>query len=282
MLKVKRLSDEGPDPADGDEAWIKNVQTAIDLVRSWESRTRTDPGRVERRSQLADDDSGELGLLVSTLAWHGLQSSVDHLAQIADIMAARVIPIRPYAPFTLARAALLAAGQTVWLLSGTTREERIERAVQIYVDDWENNRQYQQDLKDDPFLQAELSPDEVAIINARIDDLDLRLAAARRTNPGRTTQTRMLKEAARWVTQSEEDGWLRVALGREWRLGSAAAHSRKWSLNVRSGASFGTGEDADVGSVSTTADEFGTSIIAATLMAREGFRLWDASRLASA
>jgi hypothetical protein len=275
------MSDDGPDPFDGDESWIDRVQTAIDLVRAWEKRTTTDPGWVEPQSPLARDDSGGLGLPVSTLAWHGLQSSVDHLAQIADIMAARVIPIRPYAPFTLARAALLAAGQAVWLLTGTTREERIKRAVQVYVDDWENHREYQQDLKDDPFLKKALAPDELAIIDALISELDLRLAAARATNPGRTTQTKMLREAARWVTQGEADGWLRVALGREWRLGSAAAHSRKWSLNVRSGANLGTGEDGGVGSVSTTADEFGTSIIAATLMAREGFRLWDESRLAT-
>jgi len=181
----------------------------------------------------------------------------------------------------LARAALLAAGQAVWLLTGTTREERIKRAVQVYVDDWENHRQYQLDLKDDPCLKNALAPDEVAIIDDLISELDLRLAAARATNPGRTTQTKMLREAARWVTQGEADGWLRVALGREWRLGSAAAHSRKWALNVRSGANLGTGEDGGVGSVSTTADEFGTSIIAATLMAREGFRLWDESSLAT-
>lgn len=125
---------------DGDEIWTERIQEALREVRGWESRTRAEPPEIDPQSALGADDRSEAALTLSSTAWFGLQSSVDHLAQLADILTTPGgAPLRPYSPFTLTRSALLAAGQTVWLLSGEDRDERLRRTALVYKDEWENH-----------------------------------------------------------------------------------------------------------------------------------------------
>lgn len=264
-----------------DDVWADRIRTAFGLVRSWEARTGTENGLVEPGSSLADDDSAGPDAPVSFSAWFGLQSSIDHLAQVVDVMTTRdALPLRPYAPFTLTRSALLAASQTVWLLAGQTRQERLRRSIQIHIDEWENERTYHSDMKVDLSALGPFPPGGVGVLDDRIDDLTRRIDAARATRPGQFRSTLMLKEAARWVSRDDVRGWQPGSLGREWRLGSAAAHSRQWPLMVRWRAVMQTNDEDDrIGQVSTPIDEIGTSIVAATVMAGEAFSLWDGARV---
>lgn len=258
------------DPEYDDGFWQAQVEIAHGFIREMEKRTTGAPEPIAPQSQLAGDDTGVLGLAVSTLAWQGLQSSVDHLAQIADLMEVLESSIRPYAPFTLTRAALLAAGETVWLLSGVTHQDRIRRATQIQIDDWTKYQQYLQDLKSDRFLTPQHSS-----YDALIGELAVLIAKAKRTQPGPFVLTDVLREVAVTLTQKDPDDPLRHAILREWRLGSAAAHSRSWSLNVRPGVDS---EDDDHRSLVATPEEIGSSIVTATKVAQEAFRLWDEMR----
>lgn len=211
------------------------------------------------------------------MAWFGLQSSVDHLAQLADILTTPGgAPLRPYSPFTLTRTALLAAGQSVWLLSGEDRHERLRRVALVYKDEWEHHLTYLNDYRTDTAIHDSLDPDMADAIDAQIERLELQLAGAKKLGRGRFPSTRMLDETARWVGRDQPDGWQRRAFIHEWRMGSAAAHARQWPMNFRSGkATVDRTDKMSVRWVATTYEEIGTSLGAATLMAMAGFRLWD-------
>ena len=249
-------------------------------TRGWESRTRTEPQDIDPGSLLGADDESDPAFTLSSMAWFGLQSSVDHLAQLADILTTPSgAPLRPYSPFTLTRTALLAAGQTVWLLSGETRHERMRRTALVYKDEWENHLKYLNDYKTDTVIHDSLDPGITGAIDGQIARLKLQLDGARNLKLGRFSSTQMLDEAARWVSRHQTDGWQRRALIHEWRIGSAAAHARQWPMNFRSGkVTIDRTDKMSVRWVATTYEEIGTSLGAATLMARDGFRLWDEHR----
>lgn len=215
------------------------------------------------------------------MAWFGLQSSVDHLAQLADILTTEGgAPLRPYSPFTLTRSGLRAAGQTVWLLCSGDREERLRRAALVYMDEWQSHQRYLKDFKDDPVIQAALDTEIAQGINDQLAKLTVQLAGARQAKLGQFTSSQMLDDAAMWVTKDETNGWQRRALIHEWRMSSAAAHARQWPMNFRAGkVTIDRTAKMSVRWVATTHEEIGTSLGAATLMAREGFRLWDESRV---
>lgn len=246
-------------------------------VRAWESRTRAEPPDVDPRSVLGADDESDPAFTLSSTAWFGLQSSVDHLAQLADILTTPGgAPLRPYSPFTLTRTALLAAGQSVWLLSGEDRHERLRRTALVYKDEWEHHLTYLNDYRTDTAIHESLDPSISGGIDDQIARLELQLAEVRNRSLGRFSSTRMLDEAARWVSRHQADGWQRRALVHEWRMGSAAAHARQWPMNFRSGkVTVDRPDRMSVRWVATTYEEIGTSLGAATLMARNGFRLWD-------
>jgi len=262
---------------DSDEVWAQRIEAALREVRGWEARIRAEPPDVDPGSLLGADDASDPAFTLSSMAWFGLQSSVDHLAQLADILTAPGgAPLRPYSPFTLTRTALLAASQSVWLLSGEDRDERLRRTALVYKDEWEHHLTYLKDYRTDPAIHSSLDLNIAGAIDGQIERLELQLAGAKNPSLGRFSSTRMLDEAARWVSRHQADGWQRRAFLHEWRMGSAAAHARQWPMNFRSGkVTVDRTDKMSVRWVATTYEEIGTSLVAATLMAQDGFRLWD-------
>lgn len=263
-----------------DEIWTQRIEDALSEVRGWESRTRAEPPEIDPQSTLGADDGSDPALTLSSTAWFGLQSSVDHLAQLADILTTPGgAPLRPYSPFTLTRSALLAASQTVWLLSGEDRDERLRRTALVYKDEWENHLRYLTDYKLDPAIQDSLDADIEEAIDDQMAKLNRQLGGAKNLKLGRFSSTKMLDDAARWASRHQTDGWQRRALLHEWRIGSAAAHARQWPMNFRSGnVTIDRADQMSVRWLATSYQEIGTSLGAATLMAREGFQLWDKHR----
>lgn len=266
-----------------DAVWTTRIETALGQIRGWEKRTQANPETVEPGSSLGLDDAVNHSM-VSSMAWFGLQSSVDHLSQLADILTARGgAPLRPYAPFTLTRSALLAAGQTVWLLSGATRVERIKRATLVYKDEWDNHLKFLKDYTNDPVIQKTIDPEMAKGMEVQIAKLNEQIEEVTKAKIGYFASTKMLEDAAHWVTRHESDGWQKRALITEWRMGSAAAHARQWPMNFRQAKTMDSSYKRSLRWVAlryveTSYQEIWTSVGAATLMAREGFRLWDARR----
>ncbi len=240
----------------------------------WEPRFSV-PEEIDARSSLAADDSKRPELPISHLAWFGLESSVEHLAQLADVLTAEGLGLRPFAPFTLTRSALLAASQAVWLLSGRTRADRLRRSALIYMDEFSNHRTYLNDYKNDERIREDLDPAMVEQIDAKITNLDNKISRLREQAPHWYYSTTMLREAAEWVTRHEPNTWQLRAFLHEWRVGSAAAHSRLWSMNFRLGHEDSRTDQGVTRAVRSTDQEFGTSIGAAYLMTKAAIGLWD-------
>jgi hypothetical protein len=230
-------------------------------------------------SSLAADDAVRPDLPISHLAWFGVESGVEHLAQLADVLTAEGLGLRPFAPFTLTRSALLAASQAVWLLSPSQREQRLRRSALIYADEFNNHRTYLNDYKNDERIREDLDPTIVEQIDAKIADLDGKISRLRQETTDRYYSTTMLREAAEWVTRHEPNTWQLRAFLHEWRMGSAAAHSRLWSMNFRPGHEDTRTEQGITRLVHSTDQELGTTIGAAYLMTKAAFGLWDMRRV---
>jgi hypothetical protein len=183
-----------------DEVWTQRIEVALTEVRGWESRTAAEPPDINPQSALGEDDAADPAFPLSSMAWFALQSAVDHLAQLADILTTPGgAPLRPYSPFTLTRSALLAAGQTVWLLMGEDRQERLRRNALVYRDEWVDHLRYLNDYVLDPAIRDSLDSVVVDAINDSVSKLTLKLKRADDRRLGPFSSTKMLDDAARWV-----------------------------------------------------------------------------------
>ncbi len=258
--------------------WRDRVQQCVTLIRQMEPRFEGEPDPIEPGSSLAGDDAGRPKLPVSNLVWFGLSAAQDHLSQLADILTAEGLGQRPFAPHTLARSALLCASQAVWLLGAGSREIRLNRAALIYLDEWTNQRTYLKDYRNDPLIAHDIDAKGMAQIDTLLARLDTKIANLKPTVSGRYTSTGMLQEAAEWATRQESSSWRRRAYLHQWRVGSAVAHGRMWSLNLMAGKSDTSVGDSVLRTFHLTDEELGTALGSAWMMTNAGIGLWDERR----
>lgn len=242
-----------------------------------------DPDPVEPGSSLAADDALESGYLLSTVVWYGITTAMDHLLLAADDLTNADAPLRPSAFFTVTRAALLGASQSVWILTGS-RTERLNRARSVMADERKLHAVFLSDYTKDPALAEDVSAESLAQAEAMVKRLDKdrkRLLSARAADgySGTFTSTAMMREAAEHL--AGRDDWQRRALAYEWRMSSAAAHARMWPFHVRPTESTPLpGGGGEIRRLSSSLLEAVQSFGAAVLMLNEAWRLWDLRRIA--
>ncbi|MGX1161021.1 hypothetical protein FBY31_0615 [Arthrobacter sp. SLBN-100] len=261
--------------------WMARLERCFDAARSWQQRLAT-PDTVTSGSSLAGDDKGLVTAPVRTAAWSGLLSAVDHLALMTDL-ARDELNMRPTSVFTPTRAALLGASQAVWVLSGN-RATRRARALAIAEDERSQHRKFLWDYAKDEYAKANFRQEFMIDLNSQADKLSaeiLRIRELRKEFPKIDSDaTTMMREAAAHLTNagSVGDQWMRFALAYEWRVASAAAHGRSWPVFVRKTEKTKTA-NGELHSFTTSAEELGRSVGAATLMTSEAWRLWDLRRV---
>ncbi|TNC19778.1 hypothetical protein FHE66_02735 [Georgenia sp. 311] len=242
-----------------------------------------DPDPVELGSSLAADDALESGYLLSTVAWYGITTAMDHLLLAADDLTNADAPLRPSAFFTVTRAALLGASQSVWVLTGN-RTERLNRARSVMADERKLHATFLSDYTKDPVIAKDVSADFLTLIEATVERLDedkKRLLKARADGgyKGTFESTAMMRAAAQHL--AGRDDWQRRALAYEWRMSSAAAHARMWPFHVRPTDSTPLpGGGGEIRRLSSSLQEVVQSFGAAVLMLNEAWRLWDLRRTA--
>ena len=265
---------------DDDEVWRARLERAVDTVRAWEKRTGQHE-EVEPRSSLDADDGTLPGHPVQSAAWYGLVTAVDHLALGADLVD-KGLTLRPSSIFTVTRAALLGASQSVWVLSGN-REDRRCRALSIESDERKQHRGFVKDYSGDPFIREHLDPDFVAGLDGLVQRLTDEIQTLRGLRKGRPydgdfTSTTMMREAAAHLSGGENDEWLRLSLAYEWRMASAAAHARFWPFHVRPTERTPLPGGGELRQMTSSLAEVVQSYGAAVLMTSEAWRLWDLRR----
>lgn len=261
-----------------EQGWRDRIQKCVTGIRQVESRFAGQPDPIEPGSSLAGDDAARPALPLSNLVWFSLSSAQDHLSQLADILTADGLGERPFAPHTLARSALLSASQAVWLLGADTRADRLNRAALIYLDEWKNQRTYLKDYRDDAKIAQEVGPAAISQVDSMVVKLDAKMANLRPSVSGTYTSTAMLQDAAEWATRQESTTARRQAYLHEWRMGSAIAHGRMWSLNLMSGKNDTRHGNSVLRTFHLTDEELGTALGTAWIMASTGLRLWDERR----
>ena len=262
---------------DDEELWLQRMQRAVDAVRLWEKRM-DGPDVVESKSSLDKDDEGLPGHPVRSAAWYGIVTAVDHLALVADL--SKNLTLRPSSLFTVTRAALLGASQAVWVLTGG-REVRQLRALSVANDEYKNHRSFVNDYATDPFIREVQPAAVVSELEGLAQELTGKMQALKEYRQGKPyagdfSSTTMMREAAAHLSsQPDTDDWLRLALGYEWRMASAAAHARAWPMHVRKTEREPLPGGGEIRRMSSSLGEVVQSFGAATLMTSEAWRLWD-------
>ncbi|MYS95597.1 MULTISPECIES: hypothetical protein [Streptomyces] len=92
-----------------------HVADALRQINGWQKATSEPSPAVEPGSSLSGDDAKVPTLRVSSAAYQCFTHAVDHLHAVqALLFEAKVI--HSYAPYSLLRAAVEAAGEAIWLL----------------------------------------------------------------------------------------------------------------------------------------------------------------------
>lgn len=264
-----------------EELWLKRLQRSITAIRGWEPRMG-EHELVAPGSSLAKDDEGLIGNPVRSAARYGLITAVDHLGLIADL-AKDELTLRPSAIFTPARAALLGSSQAVWILTGK-RTQRIDRSLAVALDERIQHRTFIRDHLNDAYIKGKSTDflDDLRRVDGELTGEISRLELLRKGTAysGRFDTTRMMREAAAHLTKAGEvdDQWMRLALSYEWRIASAAAHARSWTMQVRKTETLSSGVGGDIRRMTSSVEEFAKSVGVAVLMTSEAWRLWDLRR----
>lgn len=268
---------------ESEHLWAARIERCFDAARDWAPRIAA-PEEVEGGSSLAGDDKALVTAPVRTAAWAGLLSAVDHLALMTDLPGDEGLNMRPTSLYTPARAALLGASQAVWVLGGGTRATRRARALSIAEDERAQHRRFLWDYTNDAYAKANFSQEVMDEMNDLATKLTVeitRIRALQKEHPKIDSDaTTMMRQAAEHLTKggSKDDQWMRFALAYEWRVASAAAHGRSWPVFVRKTGKTKTAS-GELRSFTTSAEELGKAIGAATLMTSEAWRLWDLRRV---
>jgi hypothetical protein len=266
---------------ESDGMWHERLLRCFDAARAWEPRIAS-PDKIEQGSSLRVDDQGLVSGPVRTAAWSGLFSAVDHLALMAEL-AEGELNMRPTSLFTPTRAALLGASQAVWVLSGN-RPTRRARALAIAEDERAQHRRFLWDYTNDEYATGHFDDGFISDLNNQAAGLTkdiARIRELRKEHPKIDSDaTTMMREAAQHLTKggSVDAQWVRFALAYEWRVASAASHGRSWPAFVRKTEKTKTA-DGELHSFTTSAEELGRSVGAATVMTSEAWRLWDLRRV---
>lgn len=194
-----------------------HVADALHQINNWQKATSEPSPAVEPGSSLSGDDAKVPTLRVSSAAYQCFTHAVDHLHAVqALLFEAKVI--HSYAPYSLLRAAVEAAGEAIWLLEPSSRQERIRRCLKRAYENVSKGKEFM-DLAD---LQPSGRPHAERVQEIRD------LATLHGLDPngvcGRWSTQRQLK----YVDEAVGDGNGNLAQNL-WQICSGFAHGREWA-----------------------------------------------------
>lgn len=194
-----------------------HVARALRQINGWQKATSQPSPVVEPGSSLSGDDAKVPTLQVSSAAYQCFTHAVDHLHAVqALLFEAKVI--HTYAPYSLLRAAVEAAGEAIWLLEPSSRQERIRRCLK---------RAYENVSKGKEFMELSgLQPSGRSHAERVREIRDLATQHGLDPNDvcGRWSTQRQLKYVDEVVGDDDE------ALAQNlWQICSGFAHGREWA-----------------------------------------------------
>ncbi len=263
------------------EEWAARLGRMRVPVAQWMKRTSgDDPGslKVEPGSSLAGDDRIFPNHPVSSVAWHGLLTAVEHL-DFALSALAKTQTLYPASYYTVLRAGLLGAAQTVWVLMPATRTERQMRGLRAAADNYNEQRKLTGALVASTRQEQQQLDMTVARMKDRLADVAT-AAVKIGCDPGKAHRltldaTAMVKEAAgKALVSAHREQEYAMHL---WRLGSGHAHGHAYTRQLQINAESLTEEaDGQLWARTTVSlEHVGTAAAAVLLMTKKGFEMYD-------
>lgn len=279
------------DVSEQDKApWRGRIDRCLTAIAAWEERTTVGvPEMPEPTSRLAGDDNRHRQFPPSGVVWASICMAVDHLALLREAVTSPTgIGLRPHAHAAVCRSALVAAGQAIWVMSGT-REQRLRRIRLLELDERNAVVQFVRDYtRDEEQLRADTSDAMVAAMRKQVDRFEarkkeIRASMSPKPKDREAAVTTILRDAAKVIFDKAGPDleWQRRALMFEWRVASAEAHGRLWQRDLRPGSKTPLPDGSGmIHSVHATLQTFGQSLAVATLATSVAWRLWDEQRVA--
>ncbi|MFF9011068.1 hypothetical protein ACF087_35505 [Streptomyces goshikiensis] len=264
-----------------EKSWGERVPYMDGIVRNWEKRTSgTTPERIDPDSSLGADDRLFPEFTVSSAAWHGLITAVEHTGFVFTALAA-TRSMYPSAYYTVLRTALLGAAQAVWVLEPKTRAERQKRALTIAATNADERRKFVNDLPAATDELRALRDAQAAQQNQVLADID---AAAQRLGYAagkgalwRLNATDVIKKAA----AVDLDPKVRDAPLMFWRMTSGHVHGHAYTRwlqierdNILKGANGASWVRA-----TADLDQVGPVAAACVMLTSTAWKQWDERRI---
>lgn len=276
MTRERAADSDGPSVS---VEWLGRLERMSEAVTAWRQRA-TDPVPPQPGSSLAGDALD--GLPIESAIWYSMSISSEHLDFAISSMRA-TSTMYPTAYMTVARTAVVAAVNAVWLLAPPSRTERRRRALRLRADELRVQVTSYQDMnvpRGDPLNARDALLERLRSAQDALQAVAAVLSIAEDVRKIRFNQT----AAIDWVAQHMHGAGNDLLIGAMqsiWRAGSAAAHAQ---------VHFGTAR-VDRNEVSTDADgrsilrlrgdldlDVGPALAGATLTLSEAFRLYDLRR----
>lgn len=205
-----------------DEGWFE-LGRWVTMARDMSSDPAAYP--ISPESLLAGDENGMLqGVSVAAVARAFLDAAVDDLSgALSSITTGKIHPV---ATATVTRGAVELAGVAMWVLTGTGRRGRQQRALRVAHDSAFNAAKFFQGLSDSPGLPEnvrEESRQAAAHNRATCDEIT---AAALRLGIKKTAVTARLDRTAHL---KDVDGARGTDFFQKWQLCSGYAHGLAWA-----------------------------------------------------
>ncbi|MFI5867464.1 hypothetical protein [Streptomyces sp. NPDC051546] len=264
-----------------DKNWNTRVLPMDEIVRSWEKRTSGHtPEFISPNSSLGADDRLYSEFTVSSAAWHGLVTAVEHTGFFFTALSATKT-MYPSAYYTVLRTALLGASQALWVLAPGSRSERQKRALTIAATNTEERRKFVNDL---PAATPELRARRDAEAAKELQKLlDIDAAAQQLGYPAgtgskwRLNATDVIKKAAAvGLEESVRDTPLMF-----WRMTSGHVHGHAYTrwMQIELDKVQHAADGTMWARATADLDDVGPIAAACLMLTSAAWKLWDERRV---
>lgn len=173
---------------------------------------------VDAASSLARDNEETKGYWVSTIVDQSITAALDHTIALRDVVGSG--HVTHAAPWTILRGVLEPAAVAVWVLNGTKRQQRQERAFRVWYHDYIERGKWERAVRDVVAAPAKAAGARASEIVAVAKSLGLR--------PAQVVAPFNYSDAVAHAGQAV--GWKRETATARWRESAAFAHGRYWPV----------------------------------------------------
>jgi len=263
--------------------WVTRFTTMANAVQGWRGRVGGEPLFPQLGSELAADDETFPDLPVSAVAYNGIVTAVEHLDFFVAALDATE-RLYPAAHYTVLRPALMGAAQAVWVLAPEAGVTRRARALEIAVDDFNQERKLLPDAQElgGPDRQAAVEQERgplLELLRAAAEVAgQLDMPRADKVREWTFNMTNVIKAAAEHTHGTGADtADIRASTRLLWRTQSGHAHGVPASRRRLAGADdiVITGDGSAWAAVSTSFADVAAAMAASVLLLNDAWLLYD-------